>query len=138
MTFIDEIKNMDISDKKIREFGLFVGGILLAIGGLLLYKDKVAWVYFIVFGSFLFVGGLVCRPLLKPIYRIWMSFAFIMGFFMSKVILGFLFFLVVTPLSIIAKIKRTRLLDLDYNKEAETYWIKTEEKPQKETYHKQF
>jgi hypothetical protein len=55
-----------------------------------------------------------------------MSLALILGWFMSRVILIILFYLVITPIGLFAKLFRKRFLELKINKSAKTYWEKRE------------
>jgi multisubunit Na+/H+ antiporter MnhG subunit len=53
-----------------------------------------------------------------------MGLAIILGFFMTRVILTILFYLVLTPISFIARIVGKKFMDLKYDKSANTYWEK--------------
>ncbi len=60
--------------------------------------------------------------ILKPIYLVWMTFAVILGWIMTRVILTAIFYLIVTPISLIAKLFRHKFLDLTFRTENDTYW----------------
>lgn len=138
MRLIDEINNIEMSSKKMKEFGLFVGGIFCLIGGLLLWKSKPAYPYFIGFGGVLVILGAVAPKLLGPLYKLWMSFAMVMGFVMSHVLLGILFYFCVTPISLIAKALKNHLLDTLFPDTKETYWTKRKKINDKASYEKQY
>jgi len=85
-----------------REFGLLVGGVLLALGGWWLYRGKfpaLAPVLAAVGALLVVVGTLFPKALVVP-NRLWMGMAEAMGFVTTHVILGVVFFLVVTPIGL--------------------------------------
>ena len=86
--------------------------------------------------SFLFlILGLLNSKLLTPLNNLWFKFGIYLGKFINPVILGIIFFLLVTPIGLIMKILRKDLLKLKYNNN-KTYWI--EKKGQKSKMKNQF
>lgn len=120
----EEFKNIQETKKDLRKFGLTVGGVLLLIAALLLYFEKPFALYFGVIGGILFLAGLLIPQVLKPLNKIWMGLAIVLGFFMSRLILTILFYLILTPIAFIAKIVSKKFLVLKYDKSANTYWEK--------------
>ena len=120
----EEFKHIKETKKELRKFGLTVGSVLAAIAILLLYFEKPSAIYFAVIGGLLILFGALFPQLLKPLNRIWMSLAIVLGFIMSRVILTVLFYLVLTPIAILAKIVGKKFMVLKYDKSAETYWEK--------------
>jgi hypothetical protein len=62
--------------------------------------------------------------LTKP-NRLWTRFGEILGQVVSPIILGFLFFVIFTPMAFILKICRKDVLDLKIEKSKTTYWVKS-------------
>lgn len=122
--FKEEFKHIKESVKELRKFGLTVGGVLAAIAILLFYFEKPSAIYFAVIGGSLILFGTLFPKILKPLNRIWMSLAIILGFIMSRVILTILFYLVLTPIGILAKLVGKKFMILKYDKSAKTYWEK--------------
>ena len=122
--FREEFQNIKESKKDLRKFGLMVGGVLLLIAALLFYFEKPSATYFLIIGGFLFLAGFTVPQILRPINKIWMGLAIVLGFFMSRFILIVLFYLALTPISIIAKLVRKKFIILKYDKSANTYWEK--------------
>jgi hypothetical protein len=120
----EEFKHIKETKRDLRKFGLTVGGVILAIGLLLFYFEKPSAIYFAVIGGLLILFGAVLPKILIPLNRIWMSLAIILGFIMSRVILTILFYLVLTPIAILAKIVGKKFMVLKYDKSANTYWEK--------------
>jgi len=114
---MDEIK---ISSN--RSFGIvfFIVFLLIALYPLLKANDLRIWSLFI---SFVFlVLGLINSKILTPLNRLWFKFGLLLGRFISPLIMGIIFFVVVTPIGIIMRLLKKDLLNLKYNKK-ETYWI---------------
>ncbi len=114
---MDEIK---ISSN--RSFGIvfFIVFLLIALYPLLKDNDLRIWSLVI---SFIFlILGLINSKLLTPLNRLWFKFGLLLGKFISPLIMGIIFFIVVTPIGIIMRLLKKDLLNLKYNKK-ETYWI---------------
>jgi len=122
--FREEFRHIKESKKDLRKFGLIVGGVLLLIAALLFYFEKPSAIYFTILGGFLFLSGLVIPQILKPLNKIWMGLAIILGFFMSRIIITVLFYIALTPISIIAKLVGKKFMILNFDKSAKTYWEK--------------
>ncbi len=124
----EEIKLIDSSVKELKKFGLTVGGVFSVIGLFLLYFDKPAYPYFLAVGIILIVAGAFVPKSLSRVHRAWMIFAIVSGFVMSRVILSILFYLILTPIGIIAKISGKDFLDLKFGEDKKTYWNYREQK----------
>ena len=66
--------------------------------------------------------GLFNSNFLKPLNFLWMKFGILLGNIISPIVLGIIFFLVITPTAMIMKILGKDLLSLKKNKN-NTYWI---------------
>jgi uncharacterized membrane protein len=138
-TIIGEIKDIKSTKKDLRNFGLVVGGVLIAIGAFLFWRERPAHPYFLIIGGVLAGTGLILPGILKPFQKVWMGFAVVMGFFMTRVILTVLFFLILTPLGIVARLTGKQFLELKPDKTKESYWNIREIKPlDKKDYERQF
>ncbi len=114
---MDEIK---ISSN--RSFGVvfFIVFLLIALYPILKGNDLRIWSLII---SFIFLTlGLINSKILTPLNRLWFKFGLLLGRFISPLIMGIIFFVVVTPIGIIMRLLKKDLLNLKYNKK-ETYWI---------------
>lgn len=136
---VEEIKKIKGTTKELRSFGLVVGGVFLAIGAFLLWRDRESYMYFLAPGAALAVLGLLHPVLLRPLHKIWMAIAVILGWFMTRLILIALFYLVITPFALIAKISGKRFLELKMDKSAKSYWnYRNRTERPKEDYLRQF
>ena len=114
-----EIKSIKTGRKDLVKFGLIIGIIFVVLSFLL--KDYFTVLFSI--GIALVLGGLVAPTLLRYPYLAWMSFAVIMGFFVFRIILAILFYLVILPIALIAKIFGRDVLDKNFQKQKESYWV---------------
>ena len=136
---IEEIKNIKSGKSNLRKFGIMVGTVLLIIAGLLFWKEKESFQLFLAIGTVLFVTGIAIPFTLKPFYWVWMVFSIILGWFMTRVILSLLFFVIITPIGLIARSFGKQFLDLKWNKTDNTYWNHHSDSIfEKENYEKQF
>ncbi|MDZ7361455.1 MAG: SxtJ family membrane protein [candidate division KSB1 bacterium] len=120
----EEIKSIKATTSEARKFGLTIGILLLVIAGFLFWKQRPSFAYFAHVGGGLALLGLIAPILLKPIYKIWMSFAVVMGFIMTRVILTIVYFGLFTPMALAAKLFGKDLLKQRWDKSATTYWEK--------------
>ena len=136
---LEEIKNIKSKKSDLRNFGITVGIILLIISGFLFWKEKESFQIFLVCGITLFLTSIAIPSVLKPVYWIWMIFATILGWFMTRVILSLLFYVVFTLIGLTLRIFGKQFLELRWDKSKESYWnFRTNEHLKKENYEKQF
>lgn len=119
---LDEIRNIQSTKKDLRTFGLAVGGVLVLIAGLLYWKTRPAWPYFAGIGASLMLLGALLPSVLKPLQKVWMTFAVIMGWVMTRVILTVLFFFVLTSTALIARVFGKHFLETGWKDGSESYW----------------
>ncbi len=117
-----EIKNIDSSKNKLREFGLVVGGVLCAVGIFLWWRGRGAYPFVLFPGLMLVITGAIVPAILKPLQKAWMTLAILMGWFMTRVLMGILFFLAITPIGLILRLTGKDLLDQKLEPDAKSYW----------------
>lgn len=120
---LEEIRNTKSDKNELRQFGITMGIALGLLGGLLLWRGKDYSPYLLVLSIvFLFIG-LVLPVLLKPIHKTWMTLATLMGWFMTRVIIIILFYLLVTPIGLMARLCGKTFLDTKFERNVNSYWI---------------
>ncbi len=136
---IEDIKNIKSGKNELRKFGLTIGIVLGLLGGLFLWRGKDYYFYFLILSSAFLFSGLVAPILLKPIHKMWMTLAVILGWFMTRVILSILFYLVFTSIKLLATLFGKQFLDLKTDNSKESYWIHRKSKEfKKSEYERQF
>jgi hypothetical protein len=136
---IEEIKNIKGDKSDWRKFGITMGIILAVMGFYLLWKGKNYVEYVFSLAAAFFILGLVISSALKPVYKAWMVMSVIMGFIMTRVIMVFIFYMIVTPVGFVASIIGKNFLDMKIDKTAESYWMVREMvRKEKSDYERQF
>ena len=136
---LEEIKNIKSEKSDLRKFGITIGVILLIIAGFLFWKEKESFQILLTFGVTFCILGIAIPFILKPIYWIWMIFATILGWIMTRVILSLLFYTIFTPIGLIPRVFGKQFLELRWDKSKGSYWnYRTNEHLKKEIYEKQF
>ena len=136
---LEEINKIKTEKKDLQNFGFTAGIILLVISGFLFWKEKEAFQIFVAIGITLFFTTIAIPVVLKPVYWVWMIFAIILGWFMTRVILSLLFYVVITSIGLILRLLGKQFLELRWDKSKESYWnFKNDDPLEKENYEKQF
>ena len=119
---MDEIK---ISSN--RNFGVVFFVVFFLIALYPLTYDEGIRTWSIIISLFFLILGLLNSKILNPLNKLWFKFGIILGRIISPLIMGIIFFLVVTPTGLIMRLLRKDILNLRYNKD-KSYWIKKNEK----------
>jgi len=136
---IEDIRNIRSEKSDLRKFGITIGIILVMIAGFLFWKEKESFQIFLTVGAVLCIFGVVIPVILKPIYWIWMIFATILGWIMTRIILSILFYVILTPIGLIPRLFGKQFLELKWNRTNRTYWnYRSVGVIEKEKYEKQF
>ena len=118
----EEIKNIKEDQTTLRKFGLTVGTVLLLAGIVLYLTGKSSSVVIGGSGVLLILFGLILPRILKPLNKIWMILAVILGWFMSRLILFILFYIVITPIGFFLKLMGKDFLRRKSDKNSKSYW----------------
>ena len=136
---LEEIKNIKSEKKDLRNFGITFGVVLGVLAGVLWWKGKDTYSIFAILSFAFFFFGLVLPTLLKPLQKAWMMFAVVLGWFMTRLILSVLFYIVFTFIGLVSRLFGKKFLDLKPDKSRKSYWIYRDAVPfSKEKYEKQF
>ena len=122
----EELRQLSTTPRDLRKFGLAVGAVFLLLGLWCLFRHKPAWPYLLSPGALLVVFGLVVPRALHPVYLGWMAMAFALGLIISTVLLALFFFLVITPVSLLARLFGKDFLSLRLDRAAASYWLPRE------------
>ena len=124
-----------MEDKKIkigsnRSFGIVFSIVFLIISLYPLLNDDNIRFWSILLSLIFFILGLLNSKILSPLNKIWFKFGIILGGIVSPIIMGLVFFLVVTPISLILRLFKKDTLNLKKNDNM-TYWINKLDKKSK-------
>jgi len=124
---IEEIKNINLDKKEVKKFGFLIGSVLIVISIFMIWKEISYYQILLIMSAAFILSAVIIPKILKPIYKIWMTFAIILGWIMTRVILTILFYLIVTPTGIIGRLFGKQFLDLSWKKSTVSFWNKRSE-----------
>ena len=116
---------MNYKDIKIgsnRSFGVVFFVVFLLIGLWPILKGNEIRIWSIAISLIFLILGILNSKILTPFNKVWFRFGIFLGNFISPIIMGIVFFLVVTPTGLIMKLFRKDLINLRKNNSS-TYWI---------------
>ena len=105
-----------------KNFGIVFFFVFLIIGLYPLINEGDIRKWSIVISLIFLTLGLINSKILTPLNKVWFKFGILLGKIISPLIMGFIFFLVVTPIGLIMRILGKDLLNLQFNKSG-SYWI---------------
>lgn len=105
----------------------------------LLWKGSWSGYWWIAAGVCLSISRLIV-PLFRVIYRLWISLSVILGYFISRIVLTIIFFLVITPTGLLMRLVGKDPMERKRDPNAPSYWAPREEPHPTtiERYEKQF
>ena len=107
-----------------KSFGLLFFVVFLIIGLWPLKNGENINFYFITASIIFLFLGLINSKLLTPLNKSWIKLGEILGNIIAPIIMALVYFVILTPISIIVRIFGKDLLNLKFLKEKESYWIK--------------
>ncbi len=112
----------DVKISSNRSFGIvfFVVFLLITLYPLT-YAGEIR-IWSLIISIIFLILGLLNSKILAPLNKIWFKFGILLGKIVSPLIMGIIFFLVVTPIGFIMRLLRKDVLNLKYNKN-KSYWI---------------
>ena len=119
----EEISNIKSGKKELRQFGITIAVVLGLLGGWLLWRGREGYYPVLITATIFLSLGCIMPLLLKPIHKLWMTLAVLLGWLMTRIILIILFFLVVTPIGLLARLSGKDFLNRKFDKNAPSYWI---------------
>ena len=78
----------------------------------------------LILAVFFLVFGLMNSPILTPLNKVWMKFGILLGSVISPIVMGIVFFAVVTPTSLIMKMFNKNLLNIKRGNK-KSYWVES-------------
>ena len=106
-----------------RSFGIVFFFVFLIISLWPLINENPLRVWSIFIAIIFLILGLINSKLLTPLNILWFKFGRLLGFIVPPIVMGIVFFVVVTPTGLIMKIIGKDLLNNKYNKNNKSYWI---------------
>ena len=109
-----------------RSFGIVFFIVFLLIAFYPLLNDRSIHIWSLIISLIFLTLGIINSSILSPLNKISFKFGILLGKIISPLVMGIIFFIVVTPIGILMKILKKDLLNLKYNNN-KSYWIEKNE-----------
>ena len=106
-----------------RSFGIVFFLVFLLIALYPLSKQGEIRVWSLIISLIFLFLGLLNSKILSPLNKIWFKFGIILGKIISPLVMGIIFFLVVTPIGLLMRLFKKDVLSLKFDNNNRTYWI---------------
>ena len=116
------MKNSNIKIGTNKSFGIVFFLFFLIVSLFPLFKNENIRVWSLIIAIIFLILGLLNSTILSPLNKVWFKFGIALGNFVSPIVMGLVFFIVVTPISIIMRVLKKDLLNLEKGNK-KTYWI---------------
>ena len=105
-----------------RNFGFVFFIVFLLIALWPISQGEILRIWSLIISLIFLILGILNSKILKPFNILWMKFGLFLGGIISPIVMGFIFFIVITPIGLIMKFFKKDLLNLKYDKK-KSYWI---------------
>ena len=107
-----------------RSFGILFFIVFLALGLWPLTKGNEINVYLISISLVFLVLGLFNSKILSPLSKAWIKLGEILGKIIAPIVMAIVYFIILTPVSLLVRVFGKDLIGLKFKKNQNTYWIK--------------
>ena len=111
-----------------RSFGILFFIVFLIIGLYPIYNDESPNKFFLILSLPFLILGLLNSKILTPFNRAWIKLGEILGLIIAPVIMALVYFIVLTPVSLIVRLFGKDLLGLKFLKKKDSYWTRRNKK----------
>ena len=116
--------------KELRKFGFIVGGIFFVIGVWpLVWRGGDMRLWAVGLGAILVPLGLIAPAALRPVFRIWMKIGHVLGLINTRIILGILYFGLITPMGVAMRLFGWDSMRRAWVRDAHTYRVIRQRRP---------
>jgi hypothetical protein len=132
--------NLNPGKSELKWFGLLLLVFFGVLGGIVYWINSESAVPPILWS----IGLAVCviyyaiKPLRLPLYRAWMKLIFPLGWAISHLLFGFIYYLVLTPVGLLLRLFRYDPLRRRRDENVQTYWAERSSEKEPGRYFKQF
>ena len=107
-----------------RSFGILFFLVFLGFGLWPLTKEMSLNIYLIIISVIFLILGLLNSKLLSPLNNLWIKFGEILGKVIAPIVMAVVYFLILTPISLLVRLFGKDLIGMKFNNNVKSYWIK--------------
>ena len=107
-----------------RSFGILFFLVFLGFGLWPLTKEMSPNIYLIIISVIFLILGLLNSKLLSPLNNLWIKFGEILGKVIAPIVMAVVYFLILTPISLLVRLFGKDLIGMKFNNNVKSYWIK--------------
>ena len=116
--------------KELRQFGLMVGGVFSVIGLWPMFlRGEPLHLWAVVLGSLLILLGSLVPTWLAPVHRGWMWVGHVLGWINTRIILGVIFYGLITPIGIAFRMLGKDTMRQSFSDTSSTYRVNRQPRP---------
>ena len=114
-----------MKNKKVNNlsFGILFFIVFLILGFYPMYKGDNPNIYFLVLSLPFIILGLLNSKILTPFNMAWIKLGEFLGLIIAPIVMAIVYFIVLTPVSLIVRVFGKDILNMKFNKKLESYWI---------------
>ena len=107
-----------------RSFGILFFVVFLGFGLWPLTKDQPINFILIFISTIFLILGIFNSKILSPLNSLWIKFGELLGRIVAPIVMALVYFVILTPVSLLVRIIGKDLLGLKFLKKKNSYWIK--------------
>lgn len=112
------------ADKELRQFGLLVGGVFAVIGlWPVVFRGESLRLWATILGGLLIVLGGIVPQSLKQVHQGWMKIGHVLGSINTKIILGIVYFLLITPMGLVMRLMGKDSMHRAFAQDTDSYRV---------------
>ncbi|MCK5787250.1 MAG: hypothetical protein KAH54_11930 [Candidatus Sabulitectum sp.] len=111
---------------ELRKYGFIMFGALAVISLLLFWREKPTWVFTAVPSLLFLLFALVIPGALRPVEKLWMKLAAVLGFIMTNVLLFLVFIFAIIPTGLILRLLGKTPIKKSFARDASSYWLEVD------------
>tara|TARA_B100001996_G_scaffold148496_1_gene113066 strand:+ start:59 stop:451 length:393 start_codon:yes stop_codon:yes gene_type:complete len=125
------MKQKEIKTSSNKSFGLVFFVIFMTIALWPLLNDENIRIWSVIVSIIFLILGLFNSKILTPFNKLWMRLGILLGAIVSPIVMGIVYFAVITPIGLIMKLFGKDVLNLKIDKNKNTYWTLKKKIPSK-------
>ncbi len=106
-----------------RSFGILFTVVFALIAGWMAWRGKTLWPWFAGASAAFLLVSFTFPKALRPLNIVWMKLGLLLGAIVSPIVLGIIYFLVITPVALFFKMTKRDVLNRKYEPSLASYWI---------------